>query len=64
MAATVTYAFRLEPWQGTVSATSVEGGYDTQVILSTTNFDAVKLLIEEIKAGTDVSTVVTAINAL
>jgi hypothetical protein len=64
MAATVTYDFRMEPWKGTVSATSVEGGYDTQVILSTTNFDAVKLLIEEIKAGTDVSTVVTAINAL
>ena len=64
MAATVTYDFRMEPWKGTVSATSVEGGYDAQVILSTTNFNALKLLIQEIQAGTDVSTVVTAINAL
>lgn len=64
MAATITYAFAMNPWIGTVNATSVEGGFDTQVILSTTNFNALKLLIQEIQAGTDVSTVVTAINAL
>lgn len=64
MAATVTYNFVMNPWIGTVSSTSVEGGFDTQVILSATNFDAIKLLIEEIQAGTDVSSVVTAINAL
>ena len=64
MAATITYDFRMEPWKGTVSDTSVEGGFDSQVILSTANFDAIKLLIQEIQAGTDVSSVVTAINAL
>ena len=64
MAATITYDFVMNPWKGTVNATSMEGGFDAQVILSTTNFDAIKLLIQEIQAGTNVSSVVTAINAL
>lgn len=64
MAATITYDFVMNPWKGTVNATSMDGGFDTQVILSTTNFDAIKLLIQEIQAGTNVSSVVTAINAL
>lgn len=64
MAATVTYFFQMNPWIGTVSSTQVEGGFDTEVILTPTNFDAIRLLIQEIQAGTDVSSVVTAINAL
>ena len=36
MAATVTYDFRMEPWKGTVSATSVEGGYDNWKVTAET----------------------------
>lgn len=64
MAATVTYKFEMSPWIGTVSSTQKEGGFDAEVILTTTNFNAIRALIREIQAGTDVSSVVTAINAL
>lgn len=64
MAETITYRVSINPRVGTVSSDNIDGGSDDEVILSTTNVVAIRLLLAEIKAGTDVSSVVTAINAL
>jgi len=64
MAESVTYRVSMSPFVSTVSSVQKEGEYDNELILDATNFNAVALLFNEIKAGTDVSTVVTAINAL
>lgn len=59
-----TYKVIISPDVSVYSATKKEGEYDNEVILTTTNFNALATLLNEIKAGTDVSSVVTAINAL
>jgi len=64
MAETITYRVSISPRLNQTTATSKEGEYDQPVILSTTNFNAVSLLFNKIVAGVDVSSVVTAINAL
>lgn len=64
MAESVTYRVAVSPFYSQTNATNKDGEYDNDVILSTTNYNAIVTLFNEIKAGTDVSTVVTAINAL
>ena len=64
MAESVTYRVSMSPFVSTISTVKKEGEYDNELILDATNFNAIALLFNEIKAGTDVSTVVTAINAL
>jgi hypothetical protein len=64
MAESITYKVSVSPFYSQVSTTKKEGEYDNEVILSTANYNAIAKLFNEIKAGTDVSSVVTAINAL
>ena len=64
MAESVTYRVSMSPFFSQVSTTKKEGEYDNELVLDATNFNAIALLFNEIKAGTDVSSVVTAINAL
>lgn len=64
MAESVTYKVVLSPFYSQVNATNKDGEYDTEVILSTTNYNAVAKLFDKIKDGVNVSSVVTAINAL
>ena len=64
MAESITYKTRLTPYESSVSETAKSGEYVNEVILDTTNFNALAKFINNIKAGSDVSSVVTAINAL
>lgn len=64
MAETITYEVGIQPRIAEVSETVREGASKDFVILSTTNVVAIRLLLTKIKAGVDVSSVVTAINAL
>lgn len=64
MAESITYKARLTPFETAVSETAKSGEYVNDVILNTTNFNALVKFINNIKAGSDVSSVVTAINAL
>lgn len=64
MAQTVTYLVTANPMTSQTTATNLDGGSDQQVILTPTLVDALRLWMDEIQAGTDTSSVVTAINAL
>lgn len=64
MAETITYRVSMSPRIETVSESSKDGEYSNEVILDTTNYDAIATLFDEIKAGTDVSSVVSAIGNL
>ena len=64
MAETIKYLVEITPRFTETTETSIDGGYSKPSVLSATNFAAVKLLFTKINAGVDVSTVVTAINAL
>lgn len=64
MARTTSYAVTIQPNASGVSYTQPSEGTSQNVILTPTNLDAIKLLITKIQGGTDVSSVVTAINAL
>lgn len=63
--ATPQYKVEINPDSGlTRSETNLQGGSNHFVRLTPTNVNAIRLLLDKIKAGVDVSTVVTAINAL
>lgn len=64
MAFPASYEVTINPGVTTVPATSKDGGSVDIVILDDTNVAALRTFIAEIKAGTDVSSVVTAINSL
>ncbi len=64
MAESITYRVSISPFVSTVSTTKKDGEYDNELVLDATNFNALALFLNEIKAGTDVSSVVTAINNL
>lgn len=64
MARTISYQVTIQPNQTAASSVQPSEGSSQNVILSSTNLAAIQLLITKIQAGTDVSTVVTAINAL
>lgn len=64
MAETINYRVTISPFVSQISSTQKEGEYDIEAILNATNATALADFITAIKAGTDVSSVVTAINAL
>lgn len=64
MARTISYMVTIQPFSSGVSYAQPSEGSSQNVILSTTNLAAIQLLITKIQGGTDVSSVVTAINAL
>ena len=64
MAEVITYDVGINPIINTVSSTARSGGSQISVILTDVNVTAIRLLLTKIQAGTDVSSVVTAINAL
>jgi len=64
MAQTITYDVGINPIANVAPNTALSGGSQDSLILSDVNVTAIRLLLSKIKAGVDVSTVVTAINAL
>jgi hypothetical protein len=58
------YEVRVRPNLGQIQSVQVQDGFCLNPILSVTNFAAIKKLIQKLMSGTDISTVVTAINAL
>ena len=52
------------PRKSVVVAAQPADGFILNTILSVTNYNALKKLIQKLQSGTDISTVVTAINAL
>jgi hypothetical protein len=64
MAETINYRVTISPFVSQISSTHKEGEYDIEAILNATNATALADFITAIQAGTDVSSVVTAINAL
>lgn len=65
MAEIVAYVARITPYESQVQ-TAKKGGEIVECLpsLTTTNRNALEVFLQKIKAGVDVSTVVTAINAL
>jgi hypothetical protein len=64
MAETIRYLITILPRVAERPSVQPAGGSIQSVILPTATKDALLLLITKIQAGVDVSTVVTAINAL
>jgi hypothetical protein len=64
MAETITYRVLIEPRAATVSSTELQNGSVDEVILTAAQAASLRALFDEIKAGTDVSAVFTAIDAL
>lgn len=63
--ANLSYTAHIEPSTNTVPTVKKDGEIVVHIPnLTTTNRNAVELLLNEIAAGTDISAVVTAINAL
>jgi hypothetical protein len=64
MAETITYEVTINPRKSTTSATALAGGSVDNVILTAAQAASLRVLFDEIKAGTDVAAVFTAIDAL
>lgn len=64
MAETINYRVTIQPRVSELQSAQPAGGSVQNAILTSVNLAAIQLLITKIQGGTDVSSVVTAINAL
>lgn len=64
MAETVYYMVTCQPRVAEDSASQPTDGFSLRTILSATNFNALKLFIQNLQQGKDASSVVSAINSM
>ena len=64
MAERITYQVRIIPGRNTSSSANLETGSADTLVISNTNVVALRRFIRQISWGLDVSSVVTAINAI
>ena len=64
MAERITYQVRITPGRNTIESTTLETGTDDDLVINDTNVVALRRFVRQIAWGLDVSSVVTAINAI
>lgn len=64
MAERITYQVRIIPGRNTMENTTLETGTDDELVINDTNVVALRRFVRQIAWNLDVSTVVTAINAI
>lgn len=64
MAETITWSVIINPRVNTITNTKLDGGSDDELRMTTVQVTALRDFVDAMKAGTDVSSVITAIDAL
>ena len=64
MAERITYQVSITPGRNTMQNTTLETGTDNELMINDTNVVALRRFVRQIAWGLDVSSVVTAINAI
>lgn len=64
MAETIIWSVVINPRFNTVTSTTLDGGSDDELRMTTVQVTALRDFVDAMKAGTDVSSVITAIDAL
>jgi hypothetical protein len=60
----ITYQVRIIPGRNTMDSTTLENGTDDDLVISDTNVVALRRFVRQLAWNLNVSTVVTAINAI